>query len=148
MVGGKFAFGDLADTAFLQQLFRSGQFDCVMHFAAHIQVGESVDNPRKYYRNNLVNALNLLDTMVEHRVQRLVFSSTAAVFGEPRYIPIDEEHEKRPINPYGVSKWMVEQILQHSMARMASNPSRYATSTRQVLIRPAYSGSAMNQKRI
>jgi UDP-glucose 4-epimerase len=84
-----------------------------MHFASFIEVGESVANPRKYYRNNLVNTLNLLDSMIRVGVKCFVFSSSAAIFGEPRYLPIDEKHEKRPINPYGASKWMVEQILEH-----------------------------------
>jgi len=74
-------------------------------------VGESVTNPAKYYRNNVASTLNLLDAMVEHGVKRFIFSSTAALFGEPRYTPIDETHPIQPINPYGASKAMVEQIL-------------------------------------
>jgi UDP-glucose 4-epimerase len=83
-----------------------------MHFASSILVGESVKDPAKYYRNNVTNTQNLLDVMVRHNVKNLVFSSTAAIFGEPQYIPIDEKHPKLPINPYGRSKWMVEQILE------------------------------------
>lgn len=112
VVGGEFVLGDLANRQTLKQLFEQHAVDGVMHFASFIQVGESVSNPSKYYQNNLSNTLNLLDAMVEHQVNKLIFSSTAAIFGEPQYIPIDEKHPKQPINPYGLSKWMVEQILQ------------------------------------
>ena len=81
------------------------------HFASFIQVGESVRRPDIYYRNNISNTLNLLDAMVTHGVKHFIFSSTAAVFGEPDYVPIDEAHPNRPVNPYGRSKWMVEQVL-------------------------------------
>jgi UDP-glucose 4-epimerase len=111
IVGGRFVFGDLGDRRSLGALFRDDRFDGVMHFASHIQVGESAIDPAKYYRNNFVNTLNLLDAMVDADVRRLVFSSTAAVFGEPQYIPIDETHVKAPINPYGRTKWAVEQAL-------------------------------------
>jgi UDP-glucose 4-epimerase len=83
-----------------------------MHFASFIQVGESVRQPAKYYRNNVTHTINLLDAMVRHRVKNFIFSSTAAIFGQPEYVPIDEAHPKQPINPYGRSKWMVEQVLQ------------------------------------
>jgi UDP-glucose 4-epimerase len=82
-----------------------------MHFASHIQVGESVARPDKYYLNNFSNTLNLLDAMVKHGVKYFLFSSTAAIFGEPAYLPINESHPKHPLNPYGRSKWMVEQVL-------------------------------------
>lgn len=78
-----------------------------MHFASFIQVGESVQHPAKYYRNNVTHTI-LLDAMVRHRVKNFIFSSTAAIFGQPEYVPIDEAHPKQPINPYGRSKWMVE----------------------------------------
>jgi UDP-glucose 4-epimerase len=107
---GKFFEGDLADTDRLDEVLTTG-FDAVLHFASHIQVGESVRLPGKYYRNNVANTLNLLEAMIAHGVSRFVFSSTAAIFGEPEYAPIDETHPKRPINPYGRSKWMVEQAL-------------------------------------
>lgn len=109
---GRFVHGDLADLPFLQQLFQYESFDAVMHFASFIQVGESVMQPAKYYQNNVVNTLNLLNTMVEYGVTRFIFSSTAAVYGEPQYTPIDEKHPKLPINPYGRSKWMIEQVLE------------------------------------
>lgn len=103
--------GTLADRALLERLFLAHRFDAVMHFASFIEVGRSVRDPAAFYRNNLVNTLNLLDAMVENNVRRFVFSSTAAVFGEPERTPIDEQHPAAPINPYGRSKWMVEQIL-------------------------------------
>jgi len=112
VIGGEFVLGDLANRETLKQLFEQYSFDGVMHFASFIQVGESVSNPAKYYRNNVSNSLNLIDAMVEHDVKNLIFSSTAAIFGEPQYIPLDEQHPKQPINPYGLSKWMIEQILQ------------------------------------
>lgn len=111
VLGGEFVKGDLVDTARLDEVFTAHQPDAVMHFASYIQVGESVKHPAKYYLNNFSNTLNLLDAMVKHGVQYFVFSSTAAVFGEPEYVPIDEAHPKNPLNPYGRSKWMVEQVL-------------------------------------
>jgi UDP-glucose 4-epimerase len=108
---GHFIYGDIADRNLLNCSFTQHQFDGVMHFASHIQVGESVLDPAKYYRNNLANTQNLLDAMVEHDVRHFVFSSTAAIFGEPIHTPIDEAHPKTPINPYGHSKLMVEQML-------------------------------------
>ena len=112
VLAGDMVVGDLNDRLFLDSLFSSCPFDVVMHFASSILVGESVKDPAKYYRNNVTNTQNLLDVMVRHNVKNLVFSSTAAIFGEPQYIPIDEKHPKLPINPYGRSKWMVEQILE------------------------------------
>jgi len=109
---GDLVVGDLADVNALEELFSSNHFDVVMHFASSILVGESVSNPAKYYRNNVSNTQNLLDVMVKHDVKNFIFSSTAAIFGEPEYTPIDEKHPKNPINPYGRSKWMVEQILE------------------------------------
>ena len=111
VLGGEFVQGDLADTALLNELFSSYRFAAVMHFASHIQVGESSVNPAKYYRNNVVNTINLLDAMLQARVDHFIFSSSAAVYGEPRVSPIPESHDKAPISPYGKSKWFVEQIL-------------------------------------
>jgi UDP-glucose 4-epimerase len=108
---GHLVIGDLADTNLLENLFSEYSFDGVMHFAANSLVGESVVQPSKYYRNNVANTLNLLDTMVRHNVKNFIFSSTAATFGEPKYTPIDEKHPQNPINPYGSSKLMVERIL-------------------------------------
>jgi len=108
---GDFVLGDLADKALLTQLIQPGRFDAVMHFASFIQVGESVQEPAKYYDNNVANTLHLLEAMRLAGVKRFVFSSTAATFGQPLYSPMDEKHPQRPINPYGRSKLMVEQIL-------------------------------------
>lgn len=109
---GEFVLGDLADGELLAQLMRPGRFDAVMHFASFIQVGESVQQPSKYYGNNVVNTVHLLDAMRQAGIGRFVFSSTAATFGLPQYSPIDERHPQQPINPYGRSKLMVEQILE------------------------------------
>ncbi|HHJ36710.1 MAG TPA: UDP-glucose 4-epimerase GalE [Gammaproteobacteria bacterium] len=108
---GEFTEGDLGDEAVLDALFKSTRFDAVMHFAGFIQVGESVIKPAMYYHNNVVNTLTLLDAMIRHEVKNFIFSSTAAIFGEPDYTPIDEKHSKQPINPYGHSKLMIEQVL-------------------------------------
>ncbi|MDF1486081.1 UDP-glucose 4-epimerase GalE [Ramlibacter sp. H39-3-26] len=108
---GELRVGDVADRALLDQILDSQRFDAVMHFASFIQVGESVLDPAKYYRNNVATTLTLLDAMRDHGVRQFVFSSTAALFGEPAYTPIDEKHPLQPINPYGRSKWMVEQVL-------------------------------------
>jgi len=108
---GKFVHGDIADRLVLDKVFSEHNFDAVMHFASFIQVGESVQDPAKYYLNNFTNTLNLLNAMRTHNVGRFIFSSTAAIFGEPEYSSIDEAHPKHPINPYGWSKLMVEQAL-------------------------------------
>jgi UDP-glucose 4-epimerase len=107
---GEFVEGDIADRPLLDELLGQG-FDGVMHFASFIQVGESVQRPDRYYRNNVVNTLNLLDAMNAAGIKRFIFSSTAATFGEPQYSPIDEAHPQKPINPYGRTKLMVEQAL-------------------------------------
>lgn len=103
--------GDLGDAVLLDDLLTEHTFDAVMHFAAYIEVGESVQKPGKYYHNNVANTLVLLDAMVKHNVKNFIFSSTAATFGEPQYTPIDEQHPQVPVNPYGRSKLMVEHIL-------------------------------------
>ena len=109
--GGVFVLGDLSDRPLLDRTFREHAIEGVMHFASSIQVGESVENPALYYRNNIANTLNLLDAMIAHDVRHFIFSSSAAVFGEPEEVPIPESHPKLPVNPYGRTKWMVEQIL-------------------------------------
>lgn len=108
---GHFIQGDIADSALLDSLFSQNHFDGVMHFASYIEVGESVRQPSMYFHNNFSNTLTLLDAMVRHDVKHFIFSSTAAIFGEPQYVPIDEKHPKLPINPYGRTKLMVEQAL-------------------------------------
>ena len=106
-----FVKGDLKNPNDLEVLFQNFDIDSVIHFAAYIRVEESVQNPRKYYSNNLVGTINLLNKMLDYSVKKIVFSSTAAVYGEPKYVPIDENHPKQPINPYGKTKFMVEEIL-------------------------------------
>ena len=108
---GELVKGDLLDPAVLREVFSSHRIHAVMHFAARSQVGESVSDPALYFRNNVVGTLNLLDAMREAGVQRLIFSSTAAVYGQPEYTPIDEAHLLRPINPYGWSKLMAERLI-------------------------------------
>jgi len=111
LIGGELIVHDFADRAFLDELFSSRRFDGVFHFASQILVGESVTNPAKYYRANTFATLTLLEAMRDHNLGPFVFSSTAAVYGEPVLIPIDEAHPKVPVNPYGASKYMVEQML-------------------------------------
>jgi UDP-glucose 4-epimerase len=111
LIGGDLIVHDFADRTFLDRLFTEHKFDGVFHFASQILVGESVTNPAKYYRANTFATLTLLEAMRDHGVNNFVFSSTAAVFGEPVHIPIDELHPKMPVNPYGASKYMVEQML-------------------------------------
>jgi UDP-glucose 4-epimerase len=106
-----FIEGDLIDRAAIGAALSKVHPDAVMHFAANALVGESMENPSKYFRNNVGNGLNLLDAMVEARVTRLVFSSTCAIFGPPDRLPIDETLPARPINPYGESKLAFEKIL-------------------------------------
>lgn len=103
--------GNLGDRVLLDRIFSEQPIDAVMHFAAFIEVGESVAKPADYYLNNVANTLVLLDAMRRHGVLRFIFSSTAAVYGEPRRVPIDEQHPLAPINPYGFSKYAVEQAL-------------------------------------
>jgi UDP-glucose 4-epimerase len=108
---GRLVIGDLADTQALDALFNTERFDAVMHFAAHIVVDESVRDPIKYYRNNFVNALNLIEMCTRYNVTEFIFSSTAAVYGIPEKVPATENALLLPINPYGASKMMVEQAL-------------------------------------
>jgi UDP-glucose 4-epimerase len=107
----EFIQGDLADRAQIDAALEQAKPDAVMHFAASALVGESMENPSKYFRNNVANGLNLLDAMVAKGVLRLVFSSTCATFGPPDRIPLDETLPQRPINPYGESKLAFERIL-------------------------------------
>ena len=103
--------GDLAVPADIHRAFEGAAFDMVMHFAAYAYVGESVSEPELYYANNVGGTLNLMAAMRRAGQQHLVFSSTCATYGEPTLLPIPESHPQRPINPYGRSKWMVEQML-------------------------------------
>lgn len=106
-----FLEGDLADRKQIAEALSSSRPDAVMHFAAKALVAESMRDPSKYFRNNVANGLNLLDAMVETRVNQIVFSSTCAIFGPPERLPIDETTPMRPINPYGESKLAFERIL-------------------------------------
>jgi UDP-glucose 4-epimerase len=107
----KFIHGDLADREQVQRMLSSARPDAVMHFAASALVGESMQNPSKYFRNNISNGVNLLDAMVAAHIKRIVFSSTCAIFGLPERLPIDETTQACPINPYGESKLAFEKIL-------------------------------------
>ena len=110
--GVEFIRGSIGDLLLLADCFSSSSVDAVIHFAGSISVGESSQRPDLYYQNNVVNTLTLLDAMRKHRVDKLIFSSTAAIFGDPSELPISEHCAKNPMNPsYGKSKWMVEQIL-------------------------------------
>lgn len=107
----EFIKGDLRNIDEIEQAFKKNKIDAVIHFAAYALVGESVENPAKYYRNNTFGTLNLLDSMLKYNVKNIVFSSSCATYGEPIYTPIDEKHPQNPINPYGASKLMVERIM-------------------------------------
>lgn len=111
VLGGELIIHDFDDRDFLDHLFSHSRFDGVFHFASQIVVSESVKDPGKYYRANTAATLTLLEAMRDHKVGPLVFSSTAAVYGEPLYTPINEQHPTNPLNPYGRSKLMVEQML-------------------------------------
>lgn len=106
-----FAQGDLLDTQVLQSALRASKAEAVMHFAANALVGESMSNPTKYFRNNVTGGMHLLEAMNECGVKKIVFSSTCATFGTPERVPIDETLPQRPINPYGESKLIFEQML-------------------------------------
>jgi len=108
---GRFVLGDLADKEQLRLCFKAYPIEAVMHYCAFCYVGESVDHPAEYYRNNVINTLNLLEVMVEHGVKNFIFSSSCATYGNPIEIPMTENHPQSPINPYGKTKLMVEQIL-------------------------------------
>jgi len=108
---GEFFEGDLGDIEKIREVFKKYQIEAVMHFAAFKAVGESVTDPQKYYKNNVANSLNLFQVMMENNVKKFIFSSSAAVFGSPQYIPIDEKHPQSPINPYGETKLIIEHIL-------------------------------------
>jgi UDP-glucose 4-epimerase len=112
LTGGTFVEGNLGDPEVINTVFSDHQIAAVMHFAAFSLVGESMERPLKYYRNNLAATTTLLSAMVRHGVKRFIFSSTAAVYGEPVKVPITEDHPCSPTNPYGASKIAVERMLQ------------------------------------
>jgi UDP-glucose 4-epimerase len=111
LLGGPFIQGQLADARLLDQVFAEHAVDAVMHFAAFSLVGESVTDPIKYYHNNVAATAVLIQAMIKHGVRNFIFSSTAAVYGEPHYSPIDEAHPCKPTNPYGATKLAVERML-------------------------------------
>ena len=113
VVGGEFIEGGLGDAVLLDKLFSIHRISAVMHFAAFSLVGESVEQPLKYYRNNMAATAELLVSMIRHNVKRFIFSSTAAVYGEPVELPITENHPCNPTNPYGESKIAVERMLKN-----------------------------------
>jgi UDP-glucose 4-epimerase len=108
----KFVEGDLLDLDSLRTCFDRFSFDSVVHFAALTSVPDSVQDPQRYYQTNIIGGLNLLEVMLEHGVKKLVFSSSAAVYGSPKVVPIPEDHPKNPESPYGRTKWIFEQILE------------------------------------
>ncbi|GBE91284.1 UDP-galactose 4-epimerase [Nostoc cycadae WK-1] len=107
----KLIVGDMSDRPLLDQLFATHNIAAVMHFAAYIAVGESVTEPAKYYRNNVVGTLTLLEAMLAASINKFIFSSTCALYGVPQFIPLTEDHPQSPISPYATTKWMVERIL-------------------------------------
>jgi UDP-glucose 4-epimerase len=122
VLSGKLVKGDLADEALLEKTIKEFSPDAVIHFAAFIQVEESVREPLKYYRNNVGNSLTLLDILRRNGVNNFVYSSTAAVYGQPEKIPVEETVPLAPINPYGATKVMVERVLSEMSA---ANDFRY-----------------------
>lgn len=111
VLSGRLVKGDLENREFLNEIIKDFRPDAVMHFAASIQVEESLKEPLLYYRNNVINTVNLLDVMLINRINHFIYSSTAAVYGIPKKLPVDESAPSNPINPYGVSKVMIEQVL-------------------------------------
>lgn len=109
--GFKLFNGDLASKVDLEKVFSENNFDAVVHFAGSIEAGESMNDPKRFFNNNLINGLNLLEAMLKHDVKKIVFSSTAAVYGEPQKMPIEETDPKIPTNVYGQTKLMFEQVL-------------------------------------
>ncbi|WP_445633925.1 UDP-glucose 4-epimerase GalE [Nostoc sp. DSM 114161] len=107
----KLIIGDMSDRSLLDDIFSSNNITAVMHFAAYIAVGESVTDPAKYYQNNVGGTLTLLQAMLAASVNKFIFSSTCALYGVPKFVPLTEEHPQDPISPYATSKWMVERIL-------------------------------------
>lgn len=110
---GGFELGDLSDESFLDALFKNYRFQAVMHFASRCYVGESMADPRRYYQENLRNALSLFNVMLCHNVKKFILSSTCAVYGEPLRSPLDEGHPLNPVSPYGETKYFIERMLRH-----------------------------------
>ena len=113
VVAGRFEEGDLSDPDFVDSVFARHEISAVMHFASRCYVGESMENPSRYYEENVGNALTLFRIMRKHGVRKFILSSTCATYGNPERIPIDEAHPQDPVNPYGESKYFIERILKH-----------------------------------
>ena len=122
-----FYHGNFGDLKFLTEIFSKHEIDVVMHFAADASVPLSMLNPAKFYTNNVLNSINLLNTMLKLKCKKMIFSSSAAIFGEPLFIPITENHPKKPINPYGETKLVFENILDwyHKAYGIKFNTFRY-----------------------
>ncbi len=112
-VAGEIPFyeGEIGDRALVEKIVREHGVEACIHFSAFAYVGESVEQPQKYYENNFVQTLRLLDVLIKNDAKNFIFSSTCATYGEPQYVPIDENHPQNPVNPYGWSKFMVERAL-------------------------------------
>jgi UDP-glucose 4-epimerase len=106
-----FVQAEMGDTAAVGKIFSQHKIEAVLHFAASTYVGESVTDPLKYYRNNIAAPLTVLDAMKAHDCRRFIFSSTCATYGDPKIVPMAEDHPQQPVNPYGASKWMLERVL-------------------------------------
>lgn len=104
--------GDFSDPDILKEIFTNSNVEAVMHFAAYIEIEDSVKNPLKFYNNNVSKTIRLLESMFAHNIHKLIFSSTCAIYGIPEFLPITEDHPKNPVSPYGKSKLMVENLLQ------------------------------------
>ena len=119
--------GNFGNKGVLEEIFKEYPVDVVVHFAAHASVPMSMADPSGFYRNNIINGINLLDAMIEHGCKKMIFSSSASVFGEPKYTPIDEKHPQNPINPYGETKLAFEKILYwyHKAYGIQVNSFRY-----------------------
>jgi UDP-glucose 4-epimerase len=109
--GIPFYEGEIGDQNLIEKIVREHEVEACIHFSAFAYVGESVEQPQKYYENNFVQTLRLLDVLIENGAKKFIFSSTCATYGEPQYVPIDENHPQNPVNPYGWSKFMTERIL-------------------------------------
>jgi len=125
--GAVFYEGDIGDRGILGQIFHNHSIEAVMHFAADTRVETSMTDPGQFFRNNLANGITLLDVMRERGCKKIIFSSTAATFGEPQYMPVDEKHPQQPVNSYGESKLMFERVLDwyHRAYGLQFNALRY-----------------------
>ena len=110
--GIPFYDGEIGDKELVEKIVREHSIDACMHFSAFAYVGESVEQPQKYYENNFIQTINLLEVLIKTGAKKFIFSSTCATYGEPQYVPIDEKHPQNPVNPYGWSKFMVERVLE------------------------------------